>query len=214
MCVFVSLLTGQGRRWSCSWSSGCAAPAKAAQSSGRLHTEKAAPKQTHPYIYINHWDFDRAVHALSDTSWQMRCRRRVPPGSWGSSNMWRPPAESKPLADPPDSVEGFASAGEEETKRCLVSETEEEGGLRYFSMWCKVLIYRADPKNQLRSYWNCCKINKRAWGKVFILYLQILQRLEWEDFHHRLKSRPWRVDELRLKVKPRDTSLIRFTRSK
>lgn len=156
MCVFVSLLTGQGRRWSCSWSSGCAAPAKAAQSSGRLHTEKAAPKQTHPYIYINHWDFDRAVHALSDTSWQMRCRRRVPPGSWGSSNMWRPPAESKPLADPPDSVEGFASAGEEETKRCLVSETEEEGGLRYFSMWCKVLIYRVDPKNQLRSYWNCC----------------------------------------------------------
>lgn len=126
-------------------------------------TQRKQLLNKHTHIYINHGDFDRAVHALSDTSWQMRCRRRVPPGSWGSSNMWRPPAESKPLADPPDSVEGFASAGEEETKRCLVSETEEEGGLRYFSMWCKVLIYRVDPKNQLRSYWNCEK------GKVFIL---------------------------------------------
>lgn len=163
MCVFVSLLTGQGRRWSCSWSSGCAAPAKAAQSSGRLHTEKAAPKQTHPYIYKSR----RLWPCRTCTQWHFLTNAlqtdRVPPGSWGSSNMWRPPAESKPLADPPDSVEGFASAGEEETKRCLVSETEEEGGLRYFSVWCKVLIYRVDPKNQLRSYWNCEK------GKVFIL---------------------------------------------
>ena len=169
-------------------------------------TQRKQLLNKHTHIYINHWDFDRAVHALSDTSWQMRRRRRVPPGSWGSSNMWRPPAESKPPAAPPDSVEGFASAGEEETKRCSVSETEEEGGLEYLSMWWKVLIYKVEPKNQLRSFWNCAK------GKVFILYLQIFQRLEWEDFHHRLKSRPWRVDELRLKVKPRNILLIKFTR--
>ena len=42
-----------------------------------------------------------------------------------------------------------------------------------------------------------------------ILYLQTLQRLEWEDFHHRLKSGAWRVDELRLRIKTDNMSKIR-----
>lgn len=89
-------------------------------------------------------------------------------------------------------MEGYASAGGEEEQK----ETRNVHVFRTDRMRNGLVLEIEEEAEKMKALMK----------SGFILYLQTLQRLEWEDFHHRLKSHPWRVDELRLKINTHNRS--------
>lgn len=80
---FVSLKTGQGRQWSCSWSWGCAAPAMAEQSWGHRHIGRAAPAGTSRAHYVTGaWTVKCSHSQVESTSRELRLFEQMKTSNW------------------------------------------------------------------------------------------------------------------------------------